>query len=699
MLNLKNVSKFYYNKGIIATGFNKVNLELKIGEFVVITGESGSGKSTLLNVISGIDSYEEGEMYIEGKETSHYTERDFEDYRRKYIANIFQSFNLINSYTVYQNVELVMLLNGYKKRKVKKKILEIIDQVGLTKFKNTKVSKLSGGQKQRVAIARAMVKDTPIIVADEPTGNLDTNSANEVIEILKKVAKNKLVIVVTHNIEQVEKYATRIVKMNDGRIVENTEIKKIEEEPKAQESEYKNISIINKMSEEKMMDEGYSMMFKDLSENRIIINKKDRTSFTQEEYEKIKNLQNIDYIVEDDMFLDSGMEISKDSRSIYGNFKNIETFKEQVDEGRLPENENEIVLKINRDNFYVKEALDEVLNKTFSVLKTAGIDAFTDEKTMDLTIVGIKYNDNKNQYNATFYALEPVLNSIRSDMNKNYSQMKVFMNNKYVEYNVEASDNVEKGKAVVDDELKYQYKNNKILKQPVKIYVNNIYYKDELDLTIGSTYTKSNFRKINDKAKYENNRYTIYINKEDYESLYNKPSYQSSVFVKDIKEIENTMAELNNLNIETKKVTDFKIDESAIYKRVIKIIKVIVTIILIVILFFISYLVIRLILKSRNIYYTTLRMLGATYKNVKRILEIELFVNSTISYAILMTLIYCIKSNIIKIAYVSSLVNYIGIKEYVIVYATLVIMARIISIKFARRLFKKTAINTYNEEV
>ena len=181
--------------------------------------------------------------------------------------------------------------------------------------------------------------------------------------------------------------------------------------------------------------------------------------------------------------------------------------------------------------------------------------------------------------------------------------------------------------------------------------------------------------------------------------MYNKPSYQSSVFVKDIKEIENTMAELNNLNIETKKVTDFKIDESAIYKRVIKIIKVIVTIILIVILFFISYLVIRLILKSRNIYYTTLRMLGATYKNVKRILEIELFVNSTISYAILMTLIYCIKSNIIKIAYISKLVNYIRIKEYVILYANLVIMARIISIKFARRLFKKTAINTYNEEV
>ena len=221
MLKLENVSKIYYTNGIVATGISKVNLELNIGEFVVITGESGSGKSTLLNVISGIDSYEEGEMYINGKETSHYTEKDFEEYRKKYIANIFQSFNLINSYTVYQNVELVLLLNGYKRRQIKKKVLDIIDKVGLTKFKNTKVSKLSGGQKQRVAIARAIVKDTPIIVADEPTGNLDTKSAYEIIELLKNVAKDKLVVIVTHNIEQVEKYATRIIKMHDGRIIED----------------------------------------------------------------------------------------------------------------------------------------------------------------------------------------------------------------------------------------------------------------------------------------------------------------------------------------------------------------------------------------------------------------------------------------------------------------------------------------------
>ena len=183
MLKLKNVSKFYYNKGVIASGFTKVCADFEIGEFVVITGESGSGKSTLLNVISGLDSYEEGEMYINGEETSHYGEADFEEYRKKYVSNIFQNFNLVNSYTVYQNVELVLLLNGYKKKDVKKKVLDLINKVNLGKYKNTKVSKLSGGQKQRVAIARSLARETPIIVCDEPTANLDSKSSKEIIRI------------------------------------------------------------------------------------------------------------------------------------------------------------------------------------------------------------------------------------------------------------------------------------------------------------------------------------------------------------------------------------------------------------------------------------------------------------------------------------------------------------------------------------
>ena len=189
VIQLQNVSKFYYSKGMIASGFSRVNLEFDIGEFVVITGESGSGKTTLLNVISGLDSYEEGEMYIDGKETSHYLASDFEKYRKRYIGNIFQNFNLVNSYTVYENIELILLINGYSRQEIRKRVPDIIEKVGLTPYTRTKVSKLSGGQKQRVSIARALAKDTEIIVADEPTGNLDSRSADDIVRLLSEIAK------------------------------------------------------------------------------------------------------------------------------------------------------------------------------------------------------------------------------------------------------------------------------------------------------------------------------------------------------------------------------------------------------------------------------------------------------------------------------------------------------------------------------
>ena len=734
MLKLENVSKFYYNKGIIASGFTKVNLELKIGEFVAIIGESGSGKSTLLNVISGLDSYEEGEMYVNGKETSHYQEKDFEEYRRKYIANIFQEFNLINSYTVYQNVELVLLLNGYKKHKVKKKILDIIDKVGLTKFKNTKVSKLSGGQKQRVAIARAMVKDTPIIVADEPTGNLDSESAKEIIELLKKVAKDKLVVVVTHNIEQIEDVATRIIKMHDGRIVQNIEKKKIKEEPEITESKYHNITLFNKyrlgvrntfniaskflllfavffflsasilteyasfqMSEANTADEGYSIAFRDLSENRIIINKKDRTYFTNDDYEKIKQLPNIDYIVEDDIFIDEQVPIYKDDMSLYGNLLDINNFRGDINYGRMPENDSEIIVRINEEHFYITNRLEELLNKTFSLQGIGG--NYNNESTKDLIVVGVQTYKNIGHYDCEFYVSKNVLNELRNDVNKSYSNIKILLNDKYVQYTVEPNDNVPEGKAIVDDEFKYQFRYNRIRNQPIEISLNNIYYEEVVNLSISNTYTKSNLKRLLGLNEYDSNRYKIFVNTDDYNKLFDKPSYQSSVYVKDVETIDETMNDLQNLGINPKKVTDFKVNQGEGSLRIIKIIKVIVTIILIIVLFFISYLIIKIILKSRNVYYATLRMLGATYKNVRRILDIELFINSTLSYIVLLLFIHLVKTDVIHLEYIAQITEYIGLIEYVLMYLVLILISKLISRKFAKKLFKNTTINTYNEEV
>ena len=732
MLKLENVSKIYYTNGIVATGISKVNLELNIGEFVVITGESGSGKSTLLNVISGIDSYEEGEMYINGKETSHYTEKDFEEYRKKYIANIFQSFNLINSYTVYQNVELVLLLNGYKRKQIKKKVLDIIDKVGLTKFKNTKVSKLSGGQKQRVAIARAIVKDTPIIVADEPTGNLDTKSAYEIIELLKNVAKDKLVVIVTHNIEQLEKYATRIIKMHDGRMIQNTEIKNINEDSKITQANGKNITIPNQyrlgirntfnifskfillfivftfmsvafLSEysafklvEHSTEEssGYSANLRDISKERILINKQNREPFTEDDYNKIKQLSNIDYIVEDDISLDTEFILRNDTLNTYGYIKDINNFKGNIDIGRMPENDDEIILKANKDDYTITQMLDETLNSEFSLQKS-----YREGDTIrTVKIVGIQYNENNTIYDRTFYVSNEVKKVVRSYVHNQYSDMKTLLNDKYVQYNIETSENVEPGTAIVNDDLKYQFKNNKIINQNINISVSNIYYEDNIDLTITKTFTKSNLKKLTGYTDYSYYQNAIIINPDDYNSLYDKPSYQSSVYVKDASIIDQTMSELENLGLKPKKATDFKVEYEN-ESQIVKIFKVVVTIFVIIVVFFISYLIISIILKSRNIYYTTLRMLGATSKSTRKILNIELFINSTLSYLMVLTFGYLVKQDIIKIEFIANLIKYITLNECILMYLILFVVTQLIARKFAKKIFKSSAMNRYNEEV
>ena len=217
LLQLKNIGKIYVSDANVAVGIRGVNLSFESGEFVAVTGQSGSGKSTLLNVISGMDTYEEGELYIQDEPTSHYLQKDWEEYRKRYISFIFQEYNIIESFTVLQNVELA-LMNIKNTKERRKKALELIRRVGIEKHIHHKGSKLSGGQKQRTVIARALAKDSPIILADEPTGNLDSKSSEEIIELLREVSENKLVIIVTHNFEQVEKYATRHIRIFDGAV-------------------------------------------------------------------------------------------------------------------------------------------------------------------------------------------------------------------------------------------------------------------------------------------------------------------------------------------------------------------------------------------------------------------------------------------------------------------------------------------------
>ena len=233
MIELKNVSKFYNDNSIVTVGLRNISLKLNKGEFVAITGDSGSGKSTLLNVISSIDVYDEGEIFYYGNETFYFNQNDSDVFRKNNVSFIFQKYNIVDSYTVLQNVMLPLLIKGKSKQEAHREALEIIKRVGLEHRAYNKGSKLSGGEKQRCVIARALATDAPILACDEPTGNLDKKTSEEIINLIKEVSKDKLVLIVTHDYESIKDICTRKIKLSDGEIVEDITFKEgIEEEKK-----------------------------------------------------------------------------------------------------------------------------------------------------------------------------------------------------------------------------------------------------------------------------------------------------------------------------------------------------------------------------------------------------------------------------------------------------------------------------------
>ncbi|MEG1222290.1 MAG: ATP-binding cassette domain-containing protein [Bacilli bacterium] len=224
-IKLVDVSKIYTSKGTSSIGLQNVSAEFSLGEFVAITGESGSGKSTLLNVIACQDVYEEGELFINGEETSEVNISKLDSFRNNNISFIFQDYNIVESYSVLENVMLPLLARGIKKREAKKLALEVIEKVGLSSVKDSSSSKLSGGEKQRTVIARALMNNTPVLACDEPTGNLDSKTGAEIVALLKEVSKYRLVLFVTHDYASLKDSATRHIELKDGHIVLDERLK------------------------------------------------------------------------------------------------------------------------------------------------------------------------------------------------------------------------------------------------------------------------------------------------------------------------------------------------------------------------------------------------------------------------------------------------------------------------------------------
>ena len=240
MLQIQHICKEYRTGNLVQKALDDVSLNLRDNEFVAILGPSGSGKTTLLNIIGGLDRYDSGDLIINGISTKKYKDRDWDSYRNHTIGFVFQSYNLIPHQTVLSNVELALTISGIGKEERRKRAIDALKKVGLGEQLHKRPSQMSGGQMQRVAIARALVNDPDILLADEPTGALDSDTSIQVMDLLKEVAKDRLVVMVTHNPELAEEYATRIVNLRDGKIRSDTDEYIVDEET-LKEPEHKNM--------------------------------------------------------------------------------------------------------------------------------------------------------------------------------------------------------------------------------------------------------------------------------------------------------------------------------------------------------------------------------------------------------------------------------------------------------------------------
>ena len=750
MIKLKGVSKYYHSKGIVSTGMLRIDLDMSLGEYVVITGESGSGKSTLLNVISGLDSYEEGEMFVCGEDTSAYTEEDYEKYRKKYISNIFQNFNLINSYTVYQNVALAMQLTGGRAgRRQREQINDVLKKVGLYRYRHSLASRLSGGQKQRVAIARALVRNTPVIVADEPTGNLDSKAAAAVLRLLKKVASDKLVVVVTHNYDQVESYATRKITMSDGRIIEDRRIspapgeaaeavgtdydanlKRIRPLQKLRLALRNTFNIVPKFllltfififttfavsgfyatmrknSYDSTLN-GYNWFFQDTSDRRIVLKKEDMSPFTDEDYEAIMALPNADHIVKEDLLLDRYVQCSGDSYYLYGMMLPAGSVPEELSYGRFPEDDTEMVISIS-PNYYLndEETIEAIMNEDMYFYSNFDGSRIT---SSPVRVVGVAVRDDRDWY-VRYYVAESVSAAVQSSVNYEFATVTTYVNGNELkgdpwnyQNKVMPAGWVPSGYVLVPEEWNYMFPEDydyEAVGKSITIKVESLYYSDSRSFVIWDTYDKDSFASKTRLEDYSWQNGVIMINSADYNSFFTKGNYQISLFVTDPKQAHETKAALEMLGYDALYLKDTLRNYDGTWMIVQNIYNVIWSALLTVVLFFIDYSIIKLIMRSRNTYYSTIRMLGATRGDVRSLLFLDLFNVLNIAFALTVGAIYSVFRGYITVesTFVSDILTYLKASDYAVIYGVLFIICFVISRKYAKTLFTDSALSTLRQE-
>lgn len=395
MLKLRNVTKIYNTDGNLTIGIKNISLDLNINEFVGIIGKSGSGKSTFLNVVSKMIPFEQGEIYFNNEETSFYNQDDLENFRKNNVSYISQENTLIDSYTVYKNIEIPFLLQNISTLERKEKINDILKKVGLEDKKHIKASKLSGGEIKRCIIARALATGNKILICDEPVGNIDQETGKKIIKLIKDISKDKLVLYVTHNYDEIKDYITRRLEFFDGKIIEDKKIINVEEKNiinnKNNKFSFKTffkflfnniimspkktllfififlftifgLSSIYQAINLDLRLEDYNTTDYNLFDKRVMVAKD--TIITNDEIEKLKEIKHVKDIIINDGFLDMKFT-TNDYINFYISYKDIYT--KEIIYGKNPTDDKEILVSkslysrmfdTDYENFYVNRNIN-----------------------------------------------------------------------------------------------------------------------------------------------------------------------------------------------------------------------------------------------------------------------------------------------------------------------------------------------------
>ncbi len=740
MIRLENVSKYYHQNGGVTRALDRINVSFRRGEFVVITGESGSGKSTFLNVVSGLDRYESGEMYIDGKETSYYGVSDFEDYRRDNVAFIFQDYNIIDAYTVYENIDVALMIGGLSKTERKQKIRAIIDRVGLTPQIHQKTSKLSGGEKQRVAIARALAKDAPLIVADEPTGNLDKKTSQKILELLKELSEDKLVLLVSHSYEVAKGYASRHIRLFDGRIIED---KVFERKPtheslgrKVTEKVFLSVKSLLAISAQNLKampkrtlfvfalsllivlsfaftygsyveqvharSPSWHPHFNNTTESRIVVSKAGGEAITASELEDFRNIRGVQAVLPYDTILDQRFSMYTEDDRFGGptpgyfrqtsiNHASMLRSRDLLD-GRLPENANEVVVNEYMHRFADADSLETIrINfEPWRYQYTENTDLESFDVVGTVSDPATARHSSVVYYHASFFERDRV----KTAAMKPYHNLRMSHETQeswLYEFELFMESVVEPGKI----EVSHYFLQDKFPALDEEDLIGKTFTIKTEDALTGEAYSidveVSNVYGMDEQAA----RSLVTIHPDTLYGLFEDIEiHQVSLIVFDRFTANNVMEEIDDERYGVVYPAEYESEFNQIFRIIGQIMQGIASIALLVVLYFLAFLALRNVMQARTKDFVILRSLGAKQKDIHRISVLEMSMVMLFALAVVFALMH------INSAYptpIPDYISYFSVSNYLMMIGALLALSVFLALRFNQKIYAKSVTKAFKD--